>query len=183
MTGTALQGEAELMTCRWYNARQGSTMVGVASAAAAELRGGRPDLYPEVEHSWYRLEMVKLTAPLLCCECHRRLQPDGLHKACPYLALVVIVALHAWPSTLNASAMIGPSCILVSYHSSLAQSLSGMACPSLHTARWPALGMCPPAHQACLSQSKLSNAPSMALTGIRFAQGSCALRSMLVECI
>ncbi|KAK9851856.1 hypothetical protein WJX84_011935 [Apatococcus fuscideae] len=65
---------------RWYNARQGSTMVGVASAAAAELRTGRPDLYPEVEHSWYRLEMAKLTAPLLCCDCHRRLQPDGLHK-------------------------------------------------------------------------------------------------------
>ncbi|KAK9855135.1 hypothetical protein WJX84_000838 [Apatococcus fuscideae] len=65
---------------RWYNARQGSTMVGVASAAAAELRNSKPELYPEAEHCWYRLAMAQLTAPLLCCECHRRLQPDGLHK-------------------------------------------------------------------------------------------------------
>ena len=76
------EAHPQRVACRWYNARQGSTMVGVASAAAVELRNGRPDLYPEAEHSWYRLEMAKLTAPLLCCDCHRRLQPDGLHKAC-----------------------------------------------------------------------------------------------------
>lgn len=72
---------------RWRKGQRRSANVAEAAAQLAELRRGRPDLYPATPHAWAPLPpREELAPPLLCAGCFQRTRPGGDLKVAPHAA-------------------------------------------------------------------------------------------------